>query len=243
MRLRLVLFVLPLLTLCAALHAAPPERAPEKLSPAFQKKIVEAITAYKLKDYAKAEKLANEANAIQPDTLAGLNLLGAIKLDQGQVDEAAKLFEKTLEKDPAFYPAKFNLAEIPFQAKEYDKAREMFEKLLAENPSDELAQFKIFLSYLLQKNMGKARKTLESIPWPGDTPAYYFAHAAWEYAHDNVKDAEGWIQSASRIFSPSANAIYAETLEELGWLKLKKGALTNPGLDIKPDTDIEGKIE
>ena len=231
MRLRLV-FLLPLLLLAAVLHAEQTNRSSEELSPALKRMIAEAISAYKQEDFPKALKLLNEVDAIQPGTLAALNLRGAIKLDQGDIKEAGKLFQEAHEKDPAFYPAKYNLAEIPFQEKDYDKAREMFEKLLRENPADELAQFKIFLSYLLQRNMEQAKEKLEALTWPGDTPAYYFSHAAWEYAHRNVEEAEGWIASASRIFSPNANAIYAQTLQELGWLKLRGEQKAEPGADV-----------
>jgi tetratricopeptide (TPR) repeat protein len=217
MRQLYALFALPFL-IVFGIAGMPGSAAAESPSPQYQLKMVEAINAYKQKDLSKATELLNEADAIQPDNVVTINLRGAIKLEEGDTAAAGKLFLQALEKNPEFYPAKFNLAEIPFQQKNYAEARKKFEALVRENPKDELSQFKIFLTYLLEKNMDKAHETLDSIPWPGDTPAYYFSMAAWEFAHGDGNEANGWIASAKRIFRPSANAIYAQTLEEIGWL-------------------------
>ncbi len=217
MRLHRALFVAVLIVI---LEIATLERSiAVELTPQFQKKFVDAILAFKQKDLSNSEKLLNEAEAIQPDTIVAINLRGAIKLERGETSAARELFQRAVERDPGFYPAKFNLAELPFHEKKYAEARKKFEALLQENPEDELVQFKIFMTYLLEKNMKAALSTLQSIPWPGNTPAYYFSKAAWEFAHNDVEEAASWIVSAKQIFRPSANAIYAETLEEIGWLK------------------------
>ncbi len=224
MRLHRALFTLPLLIVILRISCLPESFAAEELTPQFQKDFVEAVVAFKQKNLSKAEQLLNEAEAIQSNTTVATNLRGAIKLEQGQIAAARDFFQKALEKDPGFYPAKFNLAEIPFHEKEYAEARKAFEALMKENPEDELVQFKIFLTYLLEKNMKEARKTLQLIPWPGDTPAYYFAKSAWEFAHNDAEEAQSWIESAKRIFRPSANAIYFETLEDIGWVKKRTGS-------------------
>lgn len=191
---------------------------PEAMSPDFREKMIEAIKAFKQKDYDAALIRVKEAEMIQSDTTATANLRGAISLQTGNFDDARKFFNEALTLDPTFYPAKFNLGEIPFQQKDYAASREVYRKLLEENPKDELAQYKVFLTYLLEKNDERAAEELEKIEFPSDTPAYYFAHAAWEFAHGNVAEAESWIQSSARIFPPHVNLIYAESLEELGWL-------------------------
>ncbi len=219
MRLQRALFKLPVFILVLAIAYLPESfAADQELTPEFQKKFVEAVVAFKQKDLSKSEKILDEAEAIQSDTAVADNLRGAIKLEEGQIAAARELFQKALEKNPEFYPAKFNLAEIPFHEKEYAKARQEFQALLQQDPKNELVLFRIFLTYLLEKNMKEARMTLEVIPWPGDTPAYYFAKAAWEFTHNDPEEANTWIASAKRIFQPSANAMYFETLEEIGWL-------------------------
>lgn len=209
-----VLLILPASRLSAA--DSPP------MTPEFREKVIEAIKAFHERDLEKATAKIAEAEKIQPGTTATANLRGAIALQSGNYAQAAKYFQRALEIDSSFYPAKFNLGEIEFRQKKYSEARVIFEKLLAENKDDELAQYKVFLTYLLQSDEKKAQEVLDAMKFPSNTPAYYYAHAAWEYSHRNTKEAASWVQSSARIFPPHVNLIYAETLEDLGWLKRKE---------------------
>lgn len=202
---------------------------PEVLTPAFRQRMIDAITAYRQKDFDTAKVKVEEAERVQPNTTAAANMQGAIAMELNDYDEARAAFERALEIDPDFFPAKFNLCEIPFQKKQYGEARELYKKLpTTDSSQSELVQYKIFMTYLLQKMEKEAQETLDAIKFPSDTPAYYFAHAAWNFAHENRKEAESWVQSATRIFPPHVNLIFAETLEELGWLKRGQAAAETP---------------
>lgn len=202
---------------------------PEQLTPAFRERMIDAIMAYRQKDFATASAKLAEAERLQPNTTAAANMRGAVAMETDQYDEARASFERAVKIDPDFFPARFNLCEIPFQQKKYSEAREMYLKLPTKDSSQsELVQYKIFMSYLLEKKEKEAEEVLDAIKFPSDTPAYYFAHAAWDFAHERPKEAEGWIKSASRIFKPHENLIYAETLEELGWLKRNLVPKENP---------------
>ncbi len=195
---------------------------PEQLSPVFRQKMIEAINAYRAKDLKTAKARIDEAEKIQPGTTAAANMSGAIAMELEQYEAAKTDFERALAIDPTFFPAQFNLTEIPFQQKKYAEARTMLEALAPlDSDGKELVEYKVFLTYLLEGQNDVAAKRLEAIKFPSDTPAYYFAHAAWEFAHDNRNEAQSWVQSSSRIFKPHQNAIFAETLEELGWLTRK----------------------
>jgi len=194
MKFRWLALGLTFLFACQLLQAV----EPEKLSLAFRERMIEAIMAYRKKDFATAAAKIEEAERVQPNTTAAANMRGAIAMESDQYEVARTSFERALTIDPDFFPARFNLCEIPFQQKEYSQAREMYLKLpTKDSAQSELVQYKIFMTYLLEKKEKEAEEVLETIKFPSDTP----------------------VKSASRIFKPHENLIYAETLEELGWLK------------------------
>src|SRR4029079_5353540 len=53
----------------------------------------------------------------------------------------------------------------------------------------------------------------------GDTPALYYAQAAWEFKHDNPTKGNDWVTSARKIYSPALNGVFSDTFFDLGWLQ------------------------
>jgi predicted Zn-dependent protease len=179
----------------------------------------EAIRAFNGRDYDSALAKISEADRMFPDTLYALNMRGAIAIEQRKMDDGEKYCLEALKRDPRFFPARFNLAEIPFVQKHYAAARKRFEDLLSEEPKNELLQYRIFLTHLLERNDTEARKALDALPFPSNTAAYYYAHAAWEFAHGNEAAAKGWIRSGEWVFPLAKNSNFADVLYDLGWLK------------------------
>jgi predicted Zn-dependent protease len=207
-----------LLAFVVPLHGA--EEDPFKgLSVDYGRIIRQAVERFHARDFDAALARIAEADKLAPDTPIALNMRGAIAIERRQFAEGAKYCEEALKKDPKFFPARFNLAEIPFLQKQYAEARRIFGALLAEEPKNELLQYRVFLTHLLEKNEGAARQELEKLKFPSDTGAYYYAHAAWEFAHDNEKEALRWIQAGDWIFTPEKNIYFADVLRDLGWLK------------------------
>ena len=99
--------------------------------------------------------------------------------------------------------------------------RAAFQKLQDEDPRNELIQYKIFLTYLLEGNLTQAKTLLDKFDFTGNTPAYYYAQAAWFYNQKDVPQAESYIASAIQIFPPQSNNLFAESLMDAGWLKRK----------------------
>ena len=60
---------------------------------------------------------------------------------------------------------------------------------------------------------------MEQFQFTGDTPALYYAQAAWEFKHNNTPKANDWIVSARKIYSPALNFVFAESFYDLGWLQ------------------------
>src|SRR5437660_1109260 len=77
----------------------------------------------------------------------------------------------------------------------------------------------IFLTNLLEGKDSRAQKLMEQFQFSGDTPALYYAEAAWEFKHDNADKANDWITSARKIYPSASNAQYAAGFYDLGWLK------------------------
>ena len=185
----------------------------------FQKVVVQIVKAYHDRDFPAVMQLLDEADKIVPGTALSLNTRGAIAIEEHRFEDGEKYCKLALEKDPTYYPAQFDLAEIPFMQKRYDEARRIYEGMLAKHPHDELLQFRIFLTYLLEHNDAQAGKALAEIKFPSSTAAYYYAHAAWDFQRGNGDKAKGWVRSGDWVFSRTANTSYQDVFYDLGWLE------------------------
>lgn len=187
--------------------------------PAYVEVMRSAIRAFLARDFPGAVKKLQQADKMFPDTIYALNMRGAIAIEQKQLEEGARYCREALQKDPKFFPARFNLAEIPFVQRKYPEARKMFEELLEEDRDNELLQYRVFMTYLLEGNDEAAKKALDAIKFPSNTASYYYANAAWEFAHGNEEKARGWVRSGDWVFPPSRNTNFSDVLYDLGWLK------------------------
>ncbi|MBV9008572.1 MAG: tetratricopeptide repeat protein, partial [Verrucomicrobia bacterium] len=208
-----------------ALQLVTPEEHETGSKATAQSQLEQAQQAYEQRDFDKAATLAQQADTAQPNQPAILNLRGEILLEQGKYTEAEEFFTKALKIDSKFREAQFNLADVPFRQKDYGKARDRFQSLLKEipggdkNQASQLINFKIYMSYLLDGKESRAQKLMEQFQFSGDTPALYYAQAAWEFKHNNADKANDWIASARKIYPLSANAAYSTGFYNLGWLK------------------------
>lgn len=189
-----------------------------------QNKFNQAEDAFRKRDLADASQLLDEADAAAPNESTHLNLRGEILVEQQNYDEAEKLFQKALKLEPKYREAQYNLAQIPFKKKDYDKARDRLEKLFAATPGGDknqaaqLIKFKIFMTLLLEGKDSRAQKMMDQFQFTGDTPALYYAQAAWEFQHGNNAKAQDWISSARKIYSLPLNIVFADSFYDAGWL-------------------------
>jgi hypothetical protein len=150
-------------------------------------------------------------------------------MQQGQFDDAEAAFKKAAKLDPKLRDAQYNLAQIPFKKKEYAKARDRFETLYKripggdKNQAAELIKFKIYMTLLMEGKESRAHSMMEEFQFTGDTPALYYAQAAWEYKHNNAQKAEDWTNSANKIYSPALNGVFADAFYDVGWLQRPEG--------------------
>jgi len=150
-------------------------------------------------------------------------------MQQGQFDNAEAAFKKAAKLDPKLRDAQYNLAQIPFKKKDYAKARDRFETLYKripggeKNQAAELIKFKIYMALLMDGKESRAHSMMEEFQFTGDTPALYYAQAAWEYKHNNAQKAEDWTSSANKIYSPALNGVFADAFYDVGWLQKPEG--------------------
>ncbi len=197
----------------------------EKSKAFARSRFEQAQQALEQRDFDNARKYVDEADAADPNQAATSNLRGEILMEQKDYAGAEAAFKKALKIDPKFREAQYNLAQIPFKKKEYAAARERFDALLKETPGGDknqaaqILKYKIYMTYLMEGKDSRAQKVMEQFQFTGDTPALYYAQAAWEFKHDNPNKASDWVTSAKRIYSPALNGVFAEAFYDLGWMQ------------------------
>src|SRR5213082_3718756 len=206
----------------------------EKTKAIARSKFEQAQQALRQRDFATALKLVGEVDQADPNQPLTLNLRGEILMQQQQFDQAEAAFKTAAKLDPKFREAQYNLAQIPFKKKDYAKARERFEALFERTPGGDknqaaqLIKFKIYMTLLLEGKESRAHAMMEEFQFTGDTPALYYAQAAWEYKHNNPEKAADWTSSANKIYSPALNGVFADAFYDVGWMQRPEG--TTPAL-------------
>jgi Flp pilus assembly protein TadD len=202
----------------------------EKTKAVGRSKFEQSQQALRQRDLATALKLVDEADKADSNQPATLNLRGEILMQEQKFEDAEAAFKKSAKLDPKFREAQYNLAQVPFKKKDYAKARERFEALYKRTPGGdknqaaELIKFKIYMTLLLEGKESRAHAMMEEFQFTGDTPALYYAQAAWEYKHNNPEKAADWTGSANKIYSPALNSVFADAFYDVGWMQRPEGA-------------------
>jgi len=197
----------------------------EKSKATARAKFEQAQQALRQRDLGAALKLVDEADQADPNQAATINLHGEILMQQEQFDQAEAAFKKAAKLDPKLREAQYNLAQIPFKKKEYAKARDRFESLYKRTPGGdknqaaELIKFKIYMTLLLEGKESRAHAMMDEFQFTGDTPALYYAQAAWEFQHNNSEKAADWTASANKIYSAALNSVFADAFYDAGWMQ------------------------
>ena len=197
---------------------------PKDLPPDYIKTVQSAMRTFAARDFKTAIALVDKAEGMYQPTAMTVNVRAAIAIEDKKFDEGRELCLKALQLDPKFFPALFNLAEIPFMQGKYAEARLAYEKLLDDEASVDLIKFRLYLTYLLEKNDDAARQLLDKIPLLNDTPVYFYSYAAWEFAHGDEKKAQSYLNSAETVFPKPKRGNFLDVFYDIGWLKRPTGA-------------------
>ena len=191
-----------------------------------------------------AESLALEAERAEPGQPLILNLRGVILVSTGSVDEAEALFGRAATIDQSFREAEYNFASAAFKKKEYTRARKRFEHLfksITAKPNDRLSQllrYRIYLSLLLEGSVDSAQHLMQEMQLNADTPAPYYAHAAWELRRDDASSAEHWLTQARVQYSVDLNLVFSDALSDMEQVRLTPPPTPVAALTPKSNSDV-----
>ena len=196
---------------------------------------VRAAQAFSRNDLENAIKFLEMAEQAKPGQANTANLRGAIYTRQRDWPKAQAAFEEALKLQPDLPMAQFNLGEVLFLNSKYKEARERFQIFLNSQPKNDLGLFKIYLCDLLGGEQAKAGEFLSSLQPNPSSPIYYFSKAAEAFVKGDKAVAMEFVGSAYRIYPPDANATFADSLVE-------KGYLTGEQAEKISDEDGKAKI-
>ena len=189
-----------------------------------QADLARAERAFRQRDFEGAWKFLDQVDAVAPDQAVADNLRGEILLEQGKIDEAERALRNALAADPQLLSARYNLARVPFARKNFAVARKELEALLGAfsgagaERRGQLLRYQIYLTLLLEGHEGAAQKALDEFKMMDDSPALYYAQAAWAFQHGHPKQGKNWVANAGNLFPAELNRSFASPLADLGWL-------------------------
>ena len=181
----------------------------------FRESLIRANQAIEDGKFDEALRFVEQAESTIPGTPTVLNLRGAVETKTKDYAKADASFEAALQIAPEFFPADFNRGEVLFLQKNYAGAREWFSRMQQALPGNELIQFKIFLCLLKEGRTQDAERVMRAMRYPSDSPAWYYAHAAWEFENKRPSDGRKYVESAKFIFGEDKTKMYAETFRDI----------------------------
>lgn len=212
---------------------------------AFLDTFLLAARAYQNKDYPGALEALDQAEAQQPGQAEAANLRGLVHFKLRDFVAAERHFKEAVRIDPSLWAARLNLADIPFEFRNYTLARDRLEQLFAETDAAaqpreaEFVQYKIYLTLLLEGKDTLARNFLNRFGFNGKSPARYYAQAAMNFHGGDFDRAVAWIQGARREFPGETDTLFSESLYRVGWLTEKSAPAPVPVADA-PLTTLPG---
>jgi len=199
---------------------------------AYLRAMAAAGAAFARRDFATALDKLDLADQIAPNIVDTWNLRGAIYAEEHAYEEADDAFEKAASLSPGDFWPPYNLAELLMMQKKYGPAADAFGKLEVYGGHEELVGFKIVFADLMGGKPDAAKPVLDAMKFPSNTPAYYFAYAAWSFAHNDAKEGTYWTNEAIKVFGPGPCVSFYQTLADAGWLP-----------KLNPDGTIPDKID
>jgi len=244
--LRPLIFSLAILLLAPAAARCAQEAGPSKAAMdagiPYLRQLAAADAAYMQRDFSTALKKLDLADQVAPNIPDTWSTRGAIYAEQKHYDEAEIAFEKAAKLNPGDFWPPYDLASLLLLQKKYADAADAFAKLEVYAGHEELVQFKIVFADLLAGKPDAAKPVLDKMKFPADTPAYYYAHAAWDLTHNDAKQGMYWSNTGLKTFSlPECLPFYDELATE-HWLPMRNKDGSVPQT-VSPTAFFSGKLD
>ncbi|MGI9086996.1 MAG: tetratricopeptide repeat protein [Chthoniobacterales bacterium] len=152
-----------------------------------------------------------------------LVLKGRILAEQQKFSEAVAAFDAAHQLEKTSLAGLYH-GEMLLRQKKWTEALAVYEATMRETDilvSNERLRYALLIDALGAQNEAAAQTAFTNLPFPTETPAYYYAQAAWSMAHGSKSDGEKWIKRAEDIFPVKATAWFARPLYDFGWIKTK----------------------
>jgi tetratricopeptide (TPR) repeat protein len=201
--------------------------------------VVGQTTGVNVMDNAKRDFLAGKNDSalatIEAAQKRGLTspklteLRGYIFLEQGKFDQAIQAFEAAKQEDKTTY-RHLHIGDAFARQNKWQEALDSYQEGLKETDiltTNERLRFAIFICYLGLKDEEHARQSLEAITFPTESAAYYYAQAAWAFAHGSKREGEDWLKRARDIFAGKSTGWFERHLYDFGWLKSKPAPISD----------------
>ncbi len=150
-------------------------------------------------------------------------LRGYIFLEQGKFGDAIKAFEAAKAQDRLTYN-RLHIGDVLARQGQWEDARAAYQAGLKETDilaTNERLRFGVFIANLGLKNEEHARQALDLITFPTESATYYYAQAAWAFAHGSKRDGNDWMKRARDLFAGRSTDWFERHLYDFGWLKSK----------------------
>ena len=184
------------------------------LSPEEVELLQKASEEFQRENYRECLKIL-EAETVSAPHPEILNMRGAALSELGRKKEAAAMFEWALDRDPAHFWARYNLAELALMDGNLALARKHFIGIVPQDPGQkELLALKLVLIDLRSNDEASARRQLPE--WPPVSAAGYAAYAAIAHHDGNEAQRAAILAEARRVHQEEWGIFLVKTLKESG---------------------------
>src|SRR5437588_1316593 len=129
----------------------------------LQTRLENAATLIRENRIAEAEQQLNSILRTAPDETAAINLLGAIRAQQGKLDEAETLLTRAAKIDPTFVPVHMNLAFLYVLKNFPDKTISELKEVVRLEPNNVEANYKLARLLLSRDQTDESIAVLEKV--------------------------------------------------------------------------------
>ncbi len=198
-------------------------KAQEPISAEYKKFYAEAVAAMESENYELALQKLDQAESDTPGKIPTLEMRGDVYMKQREFSKAVETYRTLSKLYPEYEGAMYNYGEALFLSKEYPQAKQAFTQYLETkgNERNALVRYKVFLCDLMAGNTVGVEEQLRALQPTISHPLEYFCRAAYLYQQEKDLEAESLINSAFAIYQPAINILFAQSLAELGFLKIE----------------------